>query len=86
MRPDDSSLSPRQLEDIQKHALRSLETAAAFGRYPTPVADVMSCAKLVVVEDNIFDEGFINKIQKNITGSLKKALSKVLGACRTFTY
>jgi Zn-dependent peptidase ImmA (M78 family) len=59
-----------------------LRDASAFGRFPTPVDDLMDAAKLIVVDDEVLDEGllrrFLRKSNAGIT-TLRSALSKVLG-------
>jgi len=81
-RRDDSSLTPDELKVVQKHALLLLDKAAAIGRYPTPIADLMDAAKLTVVSDEVLDERFLARMlrrAKATVATLKTALSKVLG-------
>ena len=82
MKPDDSSVSPEQLLQIRHHALRSLQEANAKGRFPTPVSDVMEAAKIIVAQEHVLNESFLDKIRKNtfrVGKVLKSALSKVFG-------
>lgn len=79
MRPDDSSLSPDQYRKVRKEAEKLLSDAGAIGRFPTPIDDLMASAKLVVAPENVFDEGFLQKLRRKASSSLKQALSKVLG-------
>jgi hypothetical protein len=51
-RPDDYSLSDSQRLLIRRHAERALILAGALGRFPTPVADVIEAAKVVVSEED----------------------------------
>jgi IrrE N-terminal-like domain len=81
-KPDDTVRDLAQLAAIRKHARRALEAAGALGRYPTAVIDVMDAAKLVAVDDDVLNEGFIAQIRRKALktgGVLKTALSKVLG-------
>ncbi|HKC63264.1 MAG TPA: ImmA/IrrE family metallo-endopeptidase [Pyrinomonadaceae bacterium] len=81
-RPDDSVLDPHQLVTVRRHADRLLHEAAALGRFPTPIDDLMAAAKLTVVDDEILNEGFLQQIMKKAKAGLatvKSALSKVLG-------
>lgn len=64
---------------IRKHARLALESASAFGRFPTPVTDVLEHAKVVVAEEDALDEGFLARMRRKATGSLRRALSKVYG-------
>ena len=49
-RPDDSLLDVHQLASVQRHADRLLREASAVGRFPTPVDDLLTAAKLTVVD------------------------------------
>lgn len=80
-RPDDSILEPDQLANVQRYADRLLRDASAHGRFPTPVDDLMSAAKLIVVEDELLNETvihrFLSKVKTGIA-TIKSALTKVL--------
>jgi Zn-dependent peptidase ImmA (M78 family) len=81
-RPDDSFLNPDQLANVRRHADRLLREAAACGRFPTPIDDIMAAAKLTVVDDEILNESFLRRfLAKARAGvaTIKSALSKVLG-------
>jgi len=77
--PDDSVIDPQQLNVIRQHAQMALHAADAIGCYPTPIAEVMERAKVVVVEEDVLDENFLARIRKKAGKSLKQALSKILG-------
>ena len=79
VRPDDCTLSTRQQRLIRKHARQALESAEAFGVYPTPIDKIMEAAKVRVAEEDLSDEGFIKAMAKAAGGTLKRALDKVLG-------
>jgi hypothetical protein len=79
VRKDDFSLSPEELERVRAEARLALERANAFGRLPTPVADILSAAKLTVVDDEALEEGLLARFRRKASGALKTALSKVLG-------
>ncbi len=79
MKKDDFSLSPGELERVRVAARSALARANAFGRLPTPVADILSAAKFSVVDDEALDEGLLARFRRKATGALKTALSKVLG-------
>jgi Zn-dependent peptidase ImmA (M78 family) len=81
-RPDDSLLEANQLATVQLHADRLLREAAAHGRFPTPIDDLMAAAKLVIVDDEVLNENFIRRFVEKAKASfatIKSALSKVLG-------
>jgi Zn-dependent peptidase ImmA (M78 family) len=71
---------------VEKHADRLLKEAGAYGRFPTPIADLIAAAKLTIVEDEFLDEStlrqFLRKLAQRGAATLltvKMALSKVLG-------
>jgi hypothetical protein len=81
-RPDDSILDPQQLALVRRHADLLLREAAAIGRFPTPIDDLLEAAKLTLVDNEELDEGllqqFLSKAKSGIA-TIKSALSKVLG-------
>lgn len=79
VRPDDSTLTPRQQRLIRKHARLALESADAFGVFPTPIDEIMAAAKVFVSEEDLTDERFLKKMAKAAGGTLKRALDKILG-------
>lgn len=81
-RPDDSSLTPSQLARIRKEAERALREAGALGVFPTPVDRIMAVARVVEVEEDVLNPGFIEKLRAaagKIGGAVKSAASKILG-------
>jgi hypothetical protein len=79
---DDTVRNASQLAQIRAQAQRALQAANACGRYPTPVADVMEAAELVVVDDDVLSESFLARMRKKafkVGDALKSALSKVRG-------
>jgi Zn-dependent peptidase ImmA (M78 family) len=76
---DDCTLLPDDYEKVRREARQILITANAIGRFPTPVADIMSVAMVKVVDDNILDEGFLTGIRRKAGKALKRAISKTLG-------
>jgi Zn-dependent peptidase ImmA (M78 family) len=80
---DDSTLTYRQLTNVQRHADRLLRDAGAYGRFPTPVDDLLAAAKLKVVDDELLDDGLLRRFLRKATmagvAALKSALSKVVG-------
>ena len=78
-KPDDSNLTLQQYTKVRVEARRALEAADAFGRLPTPVADIMAAAQVTEVYEDVLSVGFIAKMRQKAGKSLKSALSKVLG-------
>jgi len=83
IRPDDSSLNPRQLRKVENRARKLLDRASAWDRFPTPVEDILAAAKLDLTRHSIFDpDAIISYIQGKAAkaiNNLKSAISKVLG-------
>jgi hypothetical protein len=80
---DDSSLDMQTLLAVQARARQSLDKASAWGRFPTPVDDILAAANLRVAPKGAFDPASLLAYAKKKTTSalfaLKAALSKVLG-------
>jgi hypothetical protein len=76
---DDYSLDDEQLRVIRVHAERALQLADALGSIPTPVAEVLEAAKVVVSEEPVLQPSFIAKLRKKAGKALRSALSKVWG-------
>jgi hypothetical protein len=80
---DDSTLHAADLLVVEARARLSLDKAAAWGRFPTPVDDILAAAKLRVAPKGMFDvESFLAFAKKKAAGAmhaLKSAISKVLG-------
>jgi hypothetical protein len=83
MRPDDSSLQSDDLAAVERQARIVLDRASAWGRYPTPIDDILASAKLRVAPKGMFDPAaflaFVKKKTVQAAQTLKAALSKVLG-------
>lgn len=82
-KPDDSTLHAADLKAVEARARLSLDKAAAWGRFPTPVDDILSAAKLRVAPKGMFDvASYLAYAKKKASGAivaLKAAISKVLG-------
>lgn len=83
MKADDSSLTASQLHAVEARATLLLNKAAAWGRFPTPVDDLLNAAKLRVASKSAFNPAALLEYAKRKTAgailALKGALSKVLG-------
>lgn len=83
MKPDDSSLQSFELAAVERQAQDLLNRASACGRFPTPVDDILSAAKLRVAPKGMFDAAaflaFVKRKTVEAAQTLKSALSKVLG-------
>jgi uncharacterized protein DUF955 len=76
---DDSAVTTDSYRSICKHADRLLREASAYGQYPTPVADIITAAKLSVERDASLDSGFLRKLYGSAKRAVKRALDKVVG-------
>lgn len=54
-KPDDSSLSQAEYAAVRKAALAVLNKTSAWGRFPTPISDVLDAAELKVAPVSAFD-------------------------------
>lgn len=83
MKPDDSGLQPFELAAVERQARELLDRASAWGRFPTPVEDILGAARLKVASKGLFDAAafvaFVARKTAQAAQSLKSALSKVLG-------
>lgn len=83
MKPDDSSLQSFELAAVERQAQDLLNRASAWGRFPTPVEDILSAANLRVAPKGMFDAAaflvYVKKKTVQAAQKLKSALSKVLG-------
>lgn len=83
MKPDDSSLQSFELAAVERQAQDLLNRSSAWGRFPTPVDDILSAANLRVAPKGMFDAtAFLAYVKKKTVlaaQKLKSALSKVLG-------
>ncbi|PNG24404.1 ImmA/IrrE family metallo-endopeptidase [Methylocella silvestris] len=82
-KPDDSSLDPDQRRAVEERARQLLDRADAWGRFPTPVDDLLSAANLKVAPSSIFDPAailaYIRGRAADAAISIKSAMSKIFG-------
>lgn len=83
IRADDSSLDPEQLRAVELRARNLLDRASGWGRYPTPVGDILSAANLRVADKQAFDPAgliaFMAEKGRQAAALVKSALTKVFG-------
>lgn len=86
MKADDHSLANEQYGTVHTAAIKLLNRSEAWGRFPTPVEDLLSAAKLTLAPVSAFDESAIQRyvrqagVRAEEAGRLiKKALDKVWG-------
>jgi Zn-dependent peptidase ImmA (M78 family) len=66
-------------DDIKKIADRLLRSADAYGRFPTPVDDIIAAAKLSQADDYVLDDSLINKAPAYLRQMLRSAKRKIQG-------
>jgi hypothetical protein len=83
---DDCTLTPDGLKKVQKQADLLLRKASAYGRFPTPVTDIIAAAKLEIARENCLDKVFLGSLYRRLPNSVKllpdrvkHAAGKVLG-------
>ena len=78
-KPDDCTLSTQDLSEVRRYADTLLREANAHGRFPTPVPDILTAAKLTVERHASLDSGFLRRLYRNVTSPIKRVVDKVLG-------
>ena len=66
-------------DEINRQVERFLRAADAFGRFPTPVDDIVRTAQLVEADDYVFDESLIRAAPLAMRRLLRSARSKIQG-------
>jgi Zn-dependent peptidase ImmA (M78 family) len=80
---DDSSLNQQDLLAVELRARQLLDRADVWGRFPTPIEDILDAAKLKVAPMGMFDPAtFLAYVAQKTAAAgrlVKVALSKVFG-------
>lgn len=86
MKTDDCTLNEHDRKIIRKQADLLLKKAGAYGRFPTPIDDIVRAAELEVEKEFAFDEEGLGELYRSLpndqklnTEVLKKAIGKVEG-------
>jgi hypothetical protein len=86
MKKDDATIPAADLQNIRKSADLLLRRADAYGRFPTPVKDIVAAAKLEISRESALDKVFLGGLYRRLPNavklapdSLKRAVGKVLG-------
>lgn len=66
-------------DEIGKHVDRLLRAADAYGRFPTPVDDIVRAASLAEADDYVLDESMILKAPAHLRSLLRSAKRKIQG-------
>ena len=59
------------MADIRKEADRILRAASAYGRFPTPVDDLVLASKLEIARESALDAVFLGGLYRRLPNSLK---------------
>jgi hypothetical protein len=85
-KPDDSSLDPDQLCAVEGRSRALLDRASAWGRFPTPVNDIVGAANLKIARYSVFDPAVIMDFIRTkaeqaaaATHNIKSAIAKMFG-------
>ncbi len=73
---------PQELEsagEINSRVDRLLRAADAYGRFPTPVDDILEKANLTEADDYVLDESLIQKAPAYLRSLLRSARQKIQG-------
>jgi hypothetical protein len=66
-------------KDIAKRVDRLLKKADAYGRFPTPVEDIVEAAKLTSEDDYSLDESIIAKLPASLRKVFRTGVNKIQG-------
>ncbi len=67
-------------KEIRRQVDRLLLTADAYGRFPTPVEDIVAAAKLTVSRENPLDQSALKLMPAYLRAKMRSVLQKVQGA------
>jgi len=83
VKKDDSSLEPHEHLVVTEAAKNLLNKADAWGRFPTPINDLMAAAQLKVAPVSVFDERtmwrYLQEAGEKAKQLLRQAMDKILG-------
>jgi hypothetical protein len=86
VKKDDHCLTSAQQREVDKSADLLLKKAGAYGRFPTPILDLIGAAELELAREHVLDKVFLGEIYRSLPNSLKlapdrlkRAIDKVIG-------
>ncbi|OIQ77491.1 hypothetical protein GALL_408140 [mine drainage metagenome] len=65
--------------EISKHVDRLLRKADAYGRFPTPVDDIVAAAGLQQADDYVFDDSFVSQAPAAIRSIVRGVRDRIMG-------
>jgi len=72
-------LDPGFAADLDRRVDRLLRDADAYGRFPTPVEDIVRAAELAQADDYVLDESLISKAPAYLRKLLRSGMKKIRG-------
>lgn len=83
IKPDDCSLEPGDLIAVEERAIKLLDKAEAWERYPVPIEDLLAAANVTVAPHSIFDPAhlleYLQGKASSTANKIKSAVSKIYG-------
>ena len=83
VKPDDSSLAANEYRTVSDTARKLLSRGDAWGRFPTPVGDLLVAANLKLAPVSAFDENamlrYLRQAGESASRFLRRSIDKVLG-------
>jgi hypothetical protein len=73
------ALDPDAAADLDRRVDRLLREAGAYGRFPTPVDDIVQAAQLAEADDYVLDESMISKAPAYLHTLLRSGIKKIRG-------
>ncbi len=70
-------LGPDAAADLNRRVDRLLRDADAYGRFPTPVEDIVRAAELAEADDYVLDESMISKAPAYLRKLLRSGIRKI---------
>lgn len=80
MKADDATLDASQAKQVRKYADLLLKKGSAYGRFPTPVSDLVGAADLEVARENALDKVFLGSLYRSLPNALKLAPDRLKSA------
>ncbi len=84
-KPDDSTLTPEDLQAVESRARRLMNEADAWDRFPVPLDDILDAANVQIAPTSAFDPvAIMSYLKGKASGAgdrIKSAVEKVFGLC-----
>jgi Zn-dependent peptidase ImmA (M78 family) len=77
VKDDDASLPPDAHRDVVKYSDLLLKKASAYGRFPTPINDLVKAAQLEVARESVLEKVGLADVYRRLPNCLKLAPDKI---------